>query len=530
MSKVLCKILKFEDYTKLTGEQPKGSIVKLDYKIAMVLVKKEVVELAELEREMQGKKEEAIQIDSNPELIAYLSQPQLLNNLTIEVQKSVVGETNSIKTIILICCLAKVKNKRSTSSNLCANAAPGTGKDFVVSETLNIFPEENIFARRRVSEKALDYALARHQNRDWNNYFVYLEDVNSKILNSESVKTLMSANPNKINTVTIVHEGAAKDLSIKGKPTFLTTAAKVKAGDEALRRLPFLYMDESSQQTLQINLKQASEDAGQEQEEKNELAKRFYYGLDFIEVIIPYAEKITHALAEYWIKKSRNCQVIQRTIFSRFLDYIKGSACLHQHQRQKDLQGKILATPEDYGNARIALLQTTSNSLMIPLAREEKELIEILIKYFPDGGTLQNINIRFSRWEERWLRNTLDRLVQLGFLEKTKTHVEESKKDVAIYIPLPDVLTFSIPKWEEIEINAIHAVDTNNAINANHANENELHELHRISGVTNFGTIEKQAVLAKKRKKKRAEQYVVGKNAQSGRPPTQNGEGVVANA
>ena len=497
MGKVLCKILKLDEFTKLTGVAPRGTVIKLDYNEAMALIKKDVVELSELQRTIEGKKEASQPIDKRPELIEFLKQKKLLDVLTVETQKTVVGERNTIKTIFLICALAKVKNKMPTSANLCLNAESGTGKDYVVGEVIKFIPEQVVFSRRRVSERALDYALSQHQGRDWNNYFVYLEDASTKVLNAESVKTLMSADPKKVNVVTIVKDGAAKNLKIMGKPTFITTSAKIKAGDETLRRLPFCYMDESPKQTLDINIRQAKDAAGDETTEYNELAHSFYSGLEPVEVTIPFAETIAHGLAQHWVEKSKNCQVIQRTIFPRFLDYIKGSACLYQYQREKNEEGKVIAkAPDDYNNARRALLQTTSNALMIPLGRDEKELIEVLIKDFPDGGTVNDISIKFSRWQERWLGTNLDKLHRLGFLEKDKILVEGAKKHSAIYIPIPGVLKFTIPKWNEIEKNTVNAVNTIDTINTNNAVNKpkilEMHELHSNSG------IKKQKNLAEK--------------------------------
>lgn len=484
MSKVSCKILKLDEYTKLVGKAPTSSIVDLDSRKARALIKKEVVELSELQREMEGKKEESITVNKSEETIAFLKKADLLNVLVGTVQREAVGEKGPIKTLILLAALSKVKNKYPTSANLCINAESGAGKDFVASATLKLVPERYVFARRRISQKALDYALSQHQGRDWNNYFVYLEDVSPKVMASESVKTLMSANPDKENIVTIVHEGAIKNLVIFGKPTFLMTAAKAKGTDETIRRLPFCYLDESPEQTLAINLMQAKE-AANGKKASAEKAPNFYEGLEPCNVLIPFAEVLAKALAKHWIEKSKRCQVIQRSVFPRFLDYVKASACLHQYQRKKDAEGNVLAeAPSDYIYARTALLQTTSNALMIPLSHEEKELIETIQKEFPEGATAKNINLKISRWEERWLRNILDRLVQLGFLDKQKTQAEGSDKSVAAYLPIPDVLEFKMPTWEELNIknNAIGAIAPITTISANGANGKELHELHGTFG------------------------------------------------
>lgn len=452
MGKVSCKILKLDEFTKLVGKPPTGSIVEISRKKAMALIKREVVELSELERDMQGGKKEVLKIDTSPEVIEFLKNPEMLEVLTKRVQDEAVGEEGAIQTLILLIALSKVEEKYSTSANLCMNATSRAGKDFLTNAVLKLVPEKYVFARRRISQKALDYALSDHQDRDWNNYFVYLEDVSAKVIASESVKTLMSANPNKENIVTIVHEGAIKNLIIRGKPTFIMTSAKAKSTDETLGRLPFCYLDETPKQTLAINLKQARDAAVGKKTAVGDIPN-FYDGLEPCTVSVPFAEDIAMALSKHWIEKSKRCQVIQRSIFPRFLDYIKGSACLFQKQRKKDPQGNVVAeAPSDYNYARKTLLQTTSNALMIPLSHEEKELIETLEKEFPSGATIKDINLKISRWGERWLRSILDRLAQLGFLDKEKTAVDGSDKPSVAYVPVPNVLVFTMPTWKELNV------------------------------------------------------------------------------
>lgn len=465
MGKVLCKILDFNAYCKLMGVNSVKEIVELDYRRAMALIKKGIIELGELEREMQGTKEEVLTICKTPEMLKFLQQPNLLDLLVERVQENAVGEKPVIETIIIISTLSKVRNKSATSANLCLNSESGAGKDYILSATLKLIPDKYLFVRRRVSPKALDYALAANQGRDWNFFIVYLEDVSNAVLNSETVKTLMSADSTKENIVSIIHEGTIKNLRLKGKPTFFMTSAKAQGSDEIMRRLPFCRLDESPEQTFQINLKQARDAIRGKIKETTEASESFYEGLEPVNVIVPFAEELAHKLAEHWIKRSKRYQVIQRSLFPRFLDYVKASACLHQHQREKNHDGFVIAAaPEDYNNARTALLQTTSNSLMLPLSHEENELLKVLMTNFSVGGTTKEIAIKFSLWSERWLGATLDKLTQRGFIEKSKTYTEGSDKAAALYTPIPDILNFSMPEWNELQNTSIASNASNASI------------------------------------------------------------------
>jgi hypothetical protein len=87
-------------------------------------------------------------------------------------------------------------------------------------------------------------------------------------------------------------------------------------------------------------------------------------------VEVPFADE----LFKYFPNK-----LLSRTYFRRFLDYICASTALHQFQREQNDKGFYIATWEDYGFARIAFLKTVTNQAMIPLNRDQEELLRILI-------------------------------------------------------------------------------------------------------------------------------------------------------
>lgn len=448
-SNVYCNILRFDEFLQTTGIKPKSNIVKLSRKIAKILIKKQVVELAPLQRELEEKIVEKIPFDESPEVLELLKRPDLLDFLVQEIQKEAVGEAETIKTILVAVCLGKVLNKNPASANLCLTATSGAGKDFIVSTTLKIIPEFFLFERRRVSQKALDYALSQTVGRDWNDFIVYLEDVSNAVANSESVKTLMTANPNKENTVSIVADGEVKNLVIKGKPLFIMTSASIKAAKETQRRLPFCFLDETPEQTLVINQRQAELAATGEVQEINSTVKQFYCGLNKVQVIVPFAPEIAKRLGALW--QQEHAGIILRTVFPRFIDYIKASAALHQQQREKDEKGNIIAEPKDYDIARIALLKTTSNALMIPLGHEDSGLVSCLINDFKEGGTVEEIALKYPLWNDRWLRQNLDRLVIDGFVRKEKAEQTGSVKPVAKYFGIAAVMHFQIPAYENLQ-------------------------------------------------------------------------------
>lgn len=141
-------------------------------------------------------------------------------------------------------------------------------------------------------------------------------------------------------------------------------------------------------------------------------------------------------------------------------------AILFQHQRQK-IGGKLLATPEDYELGRMIMEETVDNLAMLPVTTEQKELMDVLLKYFSVGGTVSEIQEKFHVWEERWLYTQLNKLAKSGFVRKENRHLDGVKKPVMHFIPIGGLFSFKIPSWNEI--NAINTNDASNTINTNDA-------------------------------------------------------------
>jgi hypothetical protein len=70
------------------------------------------------------------------EAIAILENPNILSVLIGEVNRKVVGETSTIKTVLLSAFGSLVINSEIASYNLLVNSESGSGKNFVVYNTL----------------------------------------------------------------------------------------------------------------------------------------------------------------------------------------------------------------------------------------------------------------------------------------------------------------------------------------------------------------------------------------------------------
>lgn len=371
-----------------------------------------------------------------------LEFPKILDVLIEEIGRKVVGETDTIKTILLSAFGSLVENSEVASYNLLVNSESGSGKDFVVYNTLKILPKDRWIKRTRISPNVFTYW---HNPKfepewSWNGKTLYLEDVSDNVLNSEVFKVMCSSGSN----ATILIKQTPVDIEIKGKPVMIITSANASPSPEITRRFTIVSLDETEEQTDAIIRRQAESQAyGSSIEYDKNLVKSLEI-LKPIKVKIPYAD----ILPEFMPKKS----VIMRTHFSRFLDIIKSSTALHQYQREQD-NGYYIADGQDYDIAREVLLKMTSNSAMIPLTHNDRKLLEVF-ETLPEPTSEQELEGKVSFLERAQLFRTLNKLTKYDFLQKSlRENLDDSRKNCMVW-SLKDSIKASplnIPTWKEIE-------------------------------------------------------------------------------
>jgi len=421
---------------------------------------------------------ENLDILKNPDLFKIITEK--------EVDKKIVGEFEARKTIFLVTCMRLVENLNKASDNLLINAFSGTGKDCVTEAIFGLIPEEEKEELIRISPKVLAYTRNRvfEPTATWKKVALRLEDVGNDVLNDNAFKVTLSADPNKINKSKIVNKGKIIDFEIEGKPSIIMTIADPNPSNEQLRRCPICYLDEGINQTKEILKRQAEyakKGLSLEYDGKIISALR---ALKRIKVKIPFADKL--------LKIFNPQEVIVRTHFPRFLDYIKTSCALYQYQREIDNEGYYIATPEDYDVARIALIKTTSNILMIPLTKLKKDILDVFEEDDLQNKSVDDLNelkpIEKLNITPEWLRKQVDYLASKGFLNKGK---EKRYDEAGKIIPKP-IYTYSynkmqkleVPEWKDIDKMTSDTMNCENtmitSINSNTTQVNELNELFEV--------------------------------------------------
>lgn len=316
----------------------------------------------------QKVKEDKKKYDIVPEYLnKILKDKELFNKITEnELDKKIVGEIESRKVIFLAAQGRLVKNCQIASFNLLVNDEAGAGKDYVTHKTLELVPKEYYIHKTRISPAVFTYWHNKEYEPDWtwDGKVFYPEDISEQVLNSDVFKVMCSSG----SSATIVIKQRAIDIEIEGKPVMITTTATATPNPELTRRFQILNLDSSENQTEAIMKRHSKfKKEGIIPEYNKDFIEAQRY-LKRVDVKIPFAELID--------KHFPKSNIIMRTLYPRFLDYISASCAFHQYQRTHD-EGFFLAEGQDYDIARKAFMKLTSNKYMIPLTRNQKAILSV---------------------------------------------------------------------------------------------------------------------------------------------------------
>ena len=352
------------------------------------------------------------------EMLSLLKNKTIFDDITKkELDKKIVGELLARRLIFLCSCGRLVTNCQIASFNVLVNDETGLGKDYTTKNTLIIWGEKIMIYKSRISATALTYwhSAENEPNWTWNGKILYLEDIGEQVLNSDVFKVMCSSG----SDATIVKEQEAIDIKINGKPVIITTTASAVPNPELVRRFIIAGLTESKNQTEMI-MKRHSEFS--ERGDVPEYDNNITIALSFLKpkkVKIPYASRI--------FGKFPQSHPIMRTLYPRFLDFIKASACLHQYQRETDNEGFIIAEGQDYEIARECIETIKSNKYMIPLTINQKKILEIFYKGKDNPvteqikGSIVKLHSIFNFLSQPALQTNLGILAKYGIIEVYST-------------------------------------------------------------------------------------------------------------
>ena len=239
----------------------------------------------------------------------------------------VLGEEDKKLLTYLIALSAKSKWPQS----LWVTGDPGFGKSNMVKVALHLMPEGYAKERAYITPGGL-----RHGDQDYRVLFV--EEWRSSL---EQDVRLLSAEDGGYCFEIAVKVGDVWETQVVEIPakTIITTSADRLPSPQLFRRCWVLSVDESEERTKAINLQKALYRSGEIKPTDPEFVKVLRDCVKLLDpeldVLIPYAEALVD-VADW-----------DRTRLGHLFDLISIVAWLHQYQRPRDEEGRVIALPQD---------------------------------------------------------------------------------------------------------------------------------------------------------------------------------------
>ena len=266
------------------------------------------------------------------------SEPNLLPRFQQDAELAgLVGEEKNAKLILL----AAVSAKLPKPLNVSVGGASSAGKNHLIGTVARFIPEEDKKTLTGMSPKVLMHSA----EDEFQHKAVFIAEYEGVAGADYAIRTMQSEQVIEWEFVeSSKDEGIKKKKrTVKGPAAFIqaTTRATLHAENET--RLVFVEVDESEGQTRAINERQALEAEKRATACPQEVYDRWQEllrGLESRPVRIPFASQLAEHLPKNRIRTRRD--------FPKLLGLIEASAFLHQHQRNRDEAGNIVAAPEDY--------------------------------------------------------------------------------------------------------------------------------------------------------------------------------------
>jgi hypothetical protein len=317
--------------------------------------------------EVEAKEKKASREAAWNECEGLARRQHILNYLLADLRdRNVAGEAQALMLIYLVLTSRFLEHPVSA-----AVVAPSSaGKSFVVESTLAYFPDSAYIARTGMSEKVLAYTSESLKNR-----FLLLYE--GAALNSDFqnylVRSLLSEGRVRYETVEKGADGVYQTRVIEhqGPTGLILTTTAVSLHPENDTRLLTIPVSDSPAQTQQVLLalaRAANDDsANGSRTLRKWRALQEWLQLAEHRVFIPYANAFSRLVPPVAVRLRRD--------FTTILNLIKAHAILHQKNRERDENGRIIAKLGDYWAVRCLVNDLVSQGVGRTVSEQVRETV-----------------------------------------------------------------------------------------------------------------------------------------------------------
>ena len=318
-----------------------------------------------------------------------------------------VGEITT-KRLALICALSAKSGRPIQPST---HAQSSAGKNALWDTTLSLLPEEMVVRRSGLTAKALFRTEA-----DLKGAVLYLQEVAGSEDANYSIRVMQSDGRLEYEATEKMPDGSMKNVVYRteGPTVIVQTTTKNHLHPENETRVFPIYIDESAEQTGRIveSILKDAAGRGVNNAERERVRERWHDAIRLLEpdqeVVIPYAERI----------EIPNSPIRIRRDARRLMDVVWVIAWLHQHSRERDEAGHIVATEDDF-YAALGLVSESLTRAWQTLTPSEETVLRA-IKELPDQLRTKGFrrrDLKVAGVSDRRIKEVLKSLTDTGYLD-----------------------------------------------------------------------------------------------------------------
>jgi hypothetical protein len=292
-------------------------------------------------------------------------EPNILERFARDLARSgVAGESRVAKLLYL----AVTSRFLQRPVSVAVKGPSSGGKSYLTEQTLGFFPESSFYALTAMSEHALAYSDEPLSHR----FLVIYEAAG---MNSDFqtylIRSLLSEGKVRYETVEKTSEGMKPRLIERAGPTgLLVTTTLPRLHPENETRMLSLAVTDTREQTRDIMAALASEAGGDPPDLYAWHALQEWLATAEHGVAVPYAGELAAAIPPVAVRLRRD--------FGALLNLIRAHAILHQASRDRDDEGRVLATLEDYGRVQELVADLVSEGVEATVPATVRETVEMV--------------------------------------------------------------------------------------------------------------------------------------------------------
>jgi DNA-binding transcriptional ArsR family regulator len=366
-------------------------------------------------------------------------EPDILGRFAEELARSGVAGESRIAKLLYLGLTSRLLEK---PVSVALKGPSSGGKSYVVERVLSFFPESVYYALTAMSDRTLAYSEEPISHR----FLVIYEAAGmSGEFATYLMRSLLSEGCVRYETVEKTSEGMKPRLIEREGPTgLIVTTTSVKLHPENETRLLSLTVTDTQDQTRAVMAALAREagEAGPNFEPWHAL--QVWLNSAEHRVWIPYAKRLAELIPPLAVRLRRD--------FGALLNLIRAHALLHQASRERDTEGRIVATiEEDYAAVRELVIDLVGEGVEATVPKTVRETVEV-VKRLREGSNGEPVTVAELARKLELDRSTVSRRVRSAKDRGYLRDLEDNPRKPSRLIPgddLPDDLQI-LPTPEEV--------------------------------------------------------------------------------